>query len=120
MTRAGGPQFQRQILDRCDLAGLARVEAIGRDPPQARLRFVDLVKGAPQAVQGLASDEALVARQGGLRFAADGSRVSVGWSDWWAYPEGATVMTHLVWNEAKGVYETCEGAVAIVTEEMAA
>ena len=111
------PLMREQILARCDLAGLARVVAVGRasldSPNLAKLAFLRVVKGAPPERDGLVC----VRLHGGT--GRDGGH---GWSDWWDYPVGALVMTHLEWNGADQVYETAwpgavvevEGAVARV------
>ncbi len=94
---------REQILERCDLAGIARVAAVGRassDSPQiAKLASVRILKGAPREHGGfvLVRLRGAAPRSGGVQGA---------WSDWWDYPAGATVMTHLDWNGPEAVYQT--------------
>ncbi len=98
-----------QMLERCELAGFARVVAVGRASPDSpnlvKLAFVRVVKGPPREEGGLVH----VRLHGGT---SDGD---FGWSDWWDYPVGALVMTHLDWNGPDEVYETTwPGAVSEV------
>jgi hypothetical protein len=108
---------REQLLERCDLAGAARVVSVGRDSPDspnlARLVFLRTVKGELREDAGFVH----VRLHGGgapqyeAGFAA--------WSDWWDYPVGATVMTHLDWNGAEEVYQTTwPGAVSELDGEM--
>jgi hypothetical protein len=42
------------------------------------------------------------------------------WSDWWDYPVGAAVMTHLDWNGPEALYQTTwPGAVWEFEQEVA-
>jgi hypothetical protein len=109
---------REQMLDRCDLAGIARVISVGRDSPDspnlARLAFVRFVKGQLREQSGVAC----VRLHGGV--APRLESVLGAWSDWWDYPVGATVMTHLDWNGPEGLYETTwPGAVSEVDEDFA-
>jgi hypothetical protein len=97
-----------EAADRCDLAGIARVVSVGRASAEApslvRLAFERVVTGAARTSDGLV----LVRRRGG----------PAAWSDWWEYPVGARVLTHLVWREAEGAYATAwPGAVSVVEED---
>jgi hypothetical protein len=113
------PQLTReQMLERCDLAGVACVVSIGRashdSPNLAKLTFVHVVKGAPRERDGFV----YVRLHGGGAPRHDGSLVA--WSDWWDYPVGTTVMTHLDWNGPEEVYETTwPGAVSEVEGDVA-
>jgi hypothetical protein len=100
---------QAQMLERCDLAGVARVVSVGRATPDspnlARLAFLRVEKGEPRESDGIVE----VRLHGGGGYAA--------WSDWWDYPVGAVVRTHLDWNGAEEVYlTTWPGAVREVSE----
>jgi hypothetical protein len=113
------PQLTReQVLERCDVAGVARVISVGRESPDspnlAKLAFVEVVKGAPRERDGFV----YVRLHGGRVERPDGSLIA--WSDWWDYPVGALVMTHLDWNGPDEVYVTTwPGAVREVEGEMA-
>jgi hypothetical protein len=101
---------REQMLERCDLAGVARVVSVGRARPDspnlARLAFLRVVKGELREAGGFVH----VRLQGGVS----------AWSDWWDYPVGATVMTHLDWNGAEEVYHTTwPGAVSELCDDMA-
>jgi hypothetical protein len=112
------PQLTReQMLERCDLAGFARVVAIGRASPDlpnlAKLAFVRIIKGPPRDRDGFV----YVRLHGGAAARRGGG---FGWSDWWDYPVSALVMTHLDWNGPDEVYETTwPGAVSEVDDDMA-
>jgi hypothetical protein len=102
------PLTAEEMRERCDLAGLARVVSVGRATPTspnlARLAFVEIHKGGVRDAQGPAR-YAHVRLHGGAG-TANGLPVLGGWSDWWDYPAGEMVVTHLDWNERDGVYET--------------
>src|SRR3954454_17777821 len=95
---------REQMLERCDLAGTARVAAVGRDSPDspnyARLVFLRTVKGELRETDGFVQ----VRLHGGGAPRLEGGFST--WSDWWDYPVGAVVMTHLDWNGAEEVYQT--------------
>jgi hypothetical protein len=111
---------REQMLERCDLAGVAQVVSVGRQSPDspnlAKLSFVRIVKGVLRERDGFVHVR--------LRGSAPRSLGGVPgpWSDWWDYPVDATVMTHLDWNGAEAVYQTTwpgavleiEGAVSAV------
>jgi hypothetical protein len=108
---APAPLTHDEMLERCDLAGVARVVSAGRasadSPKFAKLAFVRILKGAPPAEGGLAH----------VRLRGGGP---ASWSDWWDYPVGALVRTHLDWSGPEGVYETAwPGAVSEVEEDVA-
>ena len=91
------PELTReQLLERCDLAGVARVVFVGRasadSPNLARLSFLDIAKGEERARDGFVQ----------VRLRGNGGA----WSDWWDYPVDATVVTHLDWNGPDEIYET--------------
>lgn len=91
------PELTReQLLERCDLAGVARVVTVGRasadSPNLARLSFVDVVKGGLRTRDGLVH----------VRLRGGGGALT----DWWDYPVDAMVMTHLDWNGPDEIYET--------------
>jgi hypothetical protein len=107
---------REQMLQRCDLAGIARVVSVGRDSPDApnlaRLSFVRIVKGVLRESGGVVC----VRLHGGFAPRPDDGA----WSDWWDYPIGATVMTHLDWNGPEALYETTwPGAVREVDDDFA-
>ena len=99
-----------QMLERCDLAGVARVLCVGRASPDspnlARLEFLRVVKGEKREADGVVE----VRLRGGGALA---------WSDWWDYPLGAVVMTHLDWNGAEEVYQTTWPGAVQEIEDMA-
>ena len=113
------PQLTReQMLERCDLAGVARVVSVGRDSPEspniAKLTFVRIVKGALRERDGFV----YVRLHGGGAPRQEGGLIA--WSDWWDYPVEATVMTHLDWNGPEEVYQTTwPGAVWEIDEDVA-
>ena len=95
------PLTREQLLERCDLAGIARVISVGRASPDspnlAKLLFLRVIKGTPR--------EGFVF----VRLHGGGARAEssvTGWSDWWDYPVGAVVTTHLDWNGAEEIYQT--------------
>lgn len=107
---------REQMLERCDLAGVARVVSVGRASPDspnlAKLLFLRVTKGTPR--EGFVH----VRLHGGGAARAEGN--VIGWSDWWDYPEGALVTTHLDWNGAEEVYQTTwPGAVSEMVESRA-
>ena len=109
---------REQWLERCDLAGVARVVSVGRASPDSpnlvRLLFLRVVKGEPRDAGGFVS----VRLHGSGPPRLDGGLSA--WSDWWDYPIGATVMTHLDWNGAEEVYQTTwPGAVSELDGDMA-
>ena len=111
------PLNAEELLERCDLAGVARVVSVGRATPTspniARLDFVRLYKG--EAGPGYVH-----VRLHGGALTADGRPVLGGWSDWWDYPVGALVETHLDWNTGREVYETSwPGAVSEIDRDWA-
>jgi hypothetical protein len=91
------PELTReQLLARCDLAGAARVVAVGRasadEPNLATLSFESVARGPAQACEGYVY----------VKLRGDGGA----WTDWWDYPVGALVMTHLDWSGPDGLYQT--------------
>ena len=110
------PQLTReQMLERCDLAGLARVVTVGRAssdaPAVAKLVFTRIVKGAQRDRGGFV----YVRLHRGGAADHDVARSLGGWSDRRDYPIGGMVMTHLDWNGPDEVYETTwPGAVKVV------
>ena len=111
------PLSAEELLDRCDLAGLARVISAGRATPNspniAELDFVRLYKGG-------APERPVHVRLHGGAHNADGLPVLGSWSDWWDYPVGALVETHLDWNSDGQVYETTwPGAVSLIDRDRA-
>ena len=109
---------REQLLQRCDLAGIARVVSVGRDSPDspnlARLAFLRIVKGVLREQGGVVC----VRLHGSVEPQPDALHGA--WSDWWDYPVGATVMTHLDWNGPEALYETTwPGAVREVGEDIA-
>ena len=109
---------REQMLDRCDLAGIARVISVGRphldSAPVAKLIFVRTVKGAPRERGGFV----YVRLHGTAAPRIDGGLGS--WSDWRDYPVGGLVMTHLDWSGPEEVYQTTwPGAVGVLDEQMA-
>ena len=115
------PQLTRdQMLERCDLAGIARVVSVGRasadSPTLAKLIFVKLVKGVPQERGGYVH----VRLHGGAARAPDIASDLADWSDWPDYPVGAAVMTHLDWSGPEELYQTTwPGAVRKIEADMA-
>jgi len=106
---------REHLLQRCDLAGVARVVSVGRASPDspnlARLVFLRTVKGDRREAGGFVR----VRLHGGGAPRVEGGHSA--WSDWWDYPVGAVVMTHLDWNGAEQVYHTtCPGAVDEMAE----
>jgi len=109
---------REHMLQRCDLAGVARVVSVGRASPDspnlARLVFLRTVKGEAREAGGFVR----VRLHGGGAPRVEGGHLV--WSDWWDYPVGAVVMTHLDWHAAEQVYHTtCPGAVDELGDEMA-
>jgi len=109
---------REQMLERCDLAGVARVVSVGRASPHspnvARLAFLRVVKGELREAGGFVD----VRLHGGGPARREGGLSA--WSDWWDYPVGATVMTHLDWNGADEIYQTTwPGAVSEIDDDMA-
>ena len=111
----GFPELTRaQMRERCDLAGVARVVSVGRasadSPNLAKLRFVQVVKG--DARGGFV----YVRLHGGVAAQIETGLAS--WSDWWDYPVGALVETHLDWNGPEDLYQTTwPGAVVEVVAQ---
>jgi hypothetical protein len=107
-----------QMLDRCDLAGVATVVSVGREsadsPNLAKLSFVRIVKGALRQRDGFV----YVRLRGSAMQPLDGPQG--GWSDWWDYPVGAIVMTHLDWNGPEAVYQTTWPGAVLETDEAVA
>ena len=108
---------REHMLQRCDLAGVARVVSVGRASPEspnlARLVFLRTVKGEAREAGGFFR----VRLHGGGAPRVSGHSA---WSDWWDYPVGAVVMTHLDWNAAEQAYHTtCPGAVEELDDDMA-
>jgi hypothetical protein len=99
-----GPRDSEDRLEHCDLAGIARVESVGRAdstaPKLAKLTFLEIVKGEPR------EGHVLVRLRGGRAIDEIGAAMWGAWSDWWDYPAGHFVMTHLVWSAREGVYRT--------------
>jgi hypothetical protein len=109
-----------QMLERCDLAGVARVVSVGRttvdSPNLAKLVFLKAVKGAPRERGGFV----YVRLRGGPTPFVDGVGDLAAWSDWRDYPIGGTIMTHLDWNGPEDLYQTTwPGAAHIIDAEMA-
>jgi hypothetical protein len=104
------PLTPDEMLDRCDLAGIARVVSAGREsagaPMLVKLAFLGVTKGAVRDAQGRPARFAFVRLHGGMGQSDDGAPILGGWSDWWDYPVGATVTTHLDWSDVAGAYET--------------
>jgi hypothetical protein len=106
----------QQLLDRCDLAGIARVVSVGRATPNspvvAKLVFLRVVKGVPRERSGFVH----VRLKGGVPPHLDDGLVA--WSDGRDYRIGAAVMTHLDWSGPDEHYlTTWPGAVAEVAVE---
>ena len=110
------PQLTReQMLERCDLAGTARVVAVGRAssdaPTVAKLVFTRIVKGAQRDRGGFV----YVRLHGGASSNPEGAGGLGAWSDRRDYPIGGMVLTHLDWNGPDEVYETTwPGAVKLI------
>ena len=110
------PQLTReQMLERCDLAGAARVVAVGRanadSPALAKLVFTRIAKGVQRDRGGFV----YVRLHGGGWSFSDGPGGLASWSDRRDYPVGAMVMTHLDWNGPDEVYQTTwPGAVRLL------
>jgi hypothetical protein len=115
------PELTReQMMERCDLAGVARVVSVGRSssdsPAHARLVFLKIVKGASRERGGFVH----VRLHGRANASSDSASGLAAWSDWRDYPVGATVLAHLDWNGPDEVYETTwPGAVREVDAAMA-
>lgn len=113
------PKLTReQLLERCDLAGVARVVSVSRAranaPPVARLVFLRVTKGAARERSGFVH----VRLKGGAALRAENGLVS--WSDRTDYKIGATISTHLDWSGPDEVYQTTwPGAVAPSADEAA-
>jgi len=109
---------RQQLMDRCDLAGVARVVSVGRATPNspiiAKLVFLQVMKGAPRERGGFVQ----VRLKGGAASRADNGFVT--WSDGQDYRIGAAVLTHLDWSGPDEVYlTTWPGAVQEVAVEKA-
>ena len=107
-----------QLLERCDLAGIARVVSVGRAsanaPPVARLVFLRVTKGAARERGGFVHVRLKV----GAAARAENGLVS--WSDKTDYRIGATISTHLDWSGPDELYlTTWPGSVAPVAVEAA-
>ncbi len=107
-----------QMLDRCDLAGIARVVSVGRatvnSPVVARLVFLQVLKGVPRERSGFVH----VRLKDGAPIRLDNGLVT--WSDMRDYRTGAAVMTHLDWSGPDEHYlTTWPGAVVEVAVEKA-
>ncbi len=115
------PELTReQMMERCDLAGVARVVAVGRAssdaPTLAKLVFLKFVKGASRQGGGFIH----VRLHGRPLSSLDSASGLTGWSDRRDYRVGAVVMTHLDWNGPDEIYETTwPGAVREVDAAMA-
>ena len=115
------PELTReQMLERCDLAGVARVVSVGRissdAPTLAKLVFLKIAKGASRQTGGFVH----VRLHGRARPPLDSASGLTAWSDWRDYRVGAVVMTHLDWNGPDEIYETTwPGAVREVDAAMA-
>ena len=113
------PELTReQMRDRCDLAGVARVVAVGRASPDSpnlvKLLFVRVSKGIVRDSAGFV----YVRLHGGGAPTLETGLAS--WSDWWDYPVGADVETHLDWNGPEQVYQTTwPGAVVEIDADRA-
>ena len=113
------PKLTReQLIERCDLAGVARVVSIGRAnlnaPPVAKLVFLRVTKGAARERGGFV----LVKLKSETAPRAENGLVS--WSDRADYRIGATISTHLDWSGPDELYlTTWPGAVAPVAIEAA-
>ena len=109
---------RQQMLDRCDLAGVARVVSVGRatlnSPVVAKLVFLQVLKGAPRERGGFVH----VRLKGGMAPRSENGLVS--WSDGHDYRAGAAVLTHLDWSGPDEHYlTTWPGAVVEVAVEKA-
>jgi hypothetical protein len=113
------PKLTReQLLDRCDLAGVARVVSVGRananSPQVAKLVFLRVTKGDARVRGGFVHVRLKV---GDATRAENGF---VSWSDRTDYKVGATISTHLDWSGPDELYlTTWPGAVAPVAIEVA-
>jgi hypothetical protein len=101
------PELTReQMMERCDLAGVARVISAGRassdSPALARLVFLKVLKGVSREHGGYVH----VRLHGRAKSSLESASGLAAWSDWRDYPIGATVMAHLDWNGPDEVYET--------------
>jgi len=109
---------RQQLMDRCDLAGVARVVSVGRATPNspivAKLVFLDVLKGAPRERAGFVH----VRLKSGTPARAENGLVA--WSDGQDYRIGAAVLTHLDWSGMDEHYlTTWPGAVQQVAVETA-
>ena len=109
---------RQQLLDRCDLAGVARVVSVGRATPNspvvAKLVFLQILKGAPRERSGFVH---VRLKSGSAPRAENGL---VAWSDREDYRIGAAVMTHLDWSGPDEIYlTTWPGACVPATVEKA-
>lgn len=111
------PKLTReQLLDRCDLAGVARVVSVGRANtsahPVAKLVFLRVTKGDARERGGFVH----VRLKTGTAPRAEGGLVS--WSDRTDYRVGATVSIYLDWSGPDELYlTTWPGAVAAAAFE---
>ena len=97
------PLTPHELLERADLAGYGRV--IAKRDGIARVRFTKLLKGR-QPGAGLLS---IVGLQRSVSVRLHPRLLNPMLGDWWdedAYVVGATVLTHLCWNERGKCYET--------------
>lgn len=108
----------QQLLDRCDLAGVARVVSVDRASPNspivAKLAFVQVLKGDPRQRGGFVH---VRLKRGAAPVAENGLVV---WSDGFDYRVGSMLMTHLDWSGPDEHYlTTWPGAVAHIAVEKA-
>ena len=97
------PLSDKELLERSDLAGYARV--LSRNLPFARIRFTKILKGRPEGSSFL--HKLGCARTVVVLLHDPVQPMQLGeWSDAGAYEPGRRIKTHLCWDAASGFYET--------------
>lgn len=103
------PMNRQQLLDRCDLAGIAMVAPFRKSEPGegfAKLAFFELRKGSVRDAAGRPAPFAYVALRPGHDAQSRVPPVLGGWSDEDRFEVGDTVLVYLNWSESRQAYVT--------------
>ena len=103
------PMNRQQLLDRCDLAGIAMVAPFRKSEPAegfAKLAFFELRKGSVRDASCRPAPFAYVAMRDRHDPRSREPVIAGGWSDEDSFEVGESVLVYLNWSERERAYVT--------------